>query len=240
MLNKKCYIVFSPHPDDCAFALGGTILLKGQEHNISNCDVFSDKDYNILGLDEEAKAIIKKEEETVMTALGICNIELGFTDARKRSNVRLRELFGSERSDRQVQESNVYNDVKQSMKALIDKTKPFGIYVPLGCGWHIDHLIVRNCALEIVKQQNNDMEVYFYEDMPYSGNDKWRKQILDKLCTQYILTEEIIDIENVHEKKCEILGMYKSQIKGRDIRLMDQYMYGIREGCVCERIWKMK
>lgn len=239
MLNTKSYIVFSPHPDDCAFALGGTTLLKRQEHNIMNCDVFSDKEYNILGLDGDAKEVIAKEEETVMMALGVLNTELGFTDARKRSNVRLRELFGSERSDLQVKQTYPYEDVKQSMEALIDKTKPYGIYVPLGCGWHIDHLIVRNCALEIWKQRK-DMELYLYEDMPYSSNDEWREQVLKSLDTQYKLTEVINDIENVHEKKLEILSMYKSQIKGRDIRLMNKYMQGIKEGCICERMWKVE
>lgn len=43
------------------------------------------------------------------------------------------------------------------------------IYLPLGTGNHVDHQLVRNKALEWAMRPNNSLEVFGYEEYPYSS-----------------------------------------------------------------------
>lgn len=238
--NRKKYIVLSPHPDDTCFSIGGTILKNRLEAKFINCDVFTEKKYNILNLPEDGiNDIILKEETDAMRALGISNIMLGYMDVYLRKKCKLSEVFGKKFSRDHIRQESIYEQVKQSITKVINEVNPTGIFAPLGCGWHTDHLIVRIGVEEIIKTRQN-LRLFLYEDMPYSANEGWLKEVLHDVEKKYHIKNYINQIDDVIESKNAIIHLYKTQVKERDIRMMNNYMSSIRKGFVCERIWEVQ
>ena len=237
---EKKYILMSPHPDDTCFSLSGTILKNNVNIQFVNCDVFTKKKYNILHVPEDrAYDIIIDEEAEAVRKMNIANIMLGYEDSYTRSRSKLSNILGKEISEAEIIQETIYKEVKQSICRVINDLHPDAVFAPLGCGWHKDHLIVKKSIEECFKNEEW-FTLYFYEDMPYSANSSWLAKGLENACAKYILEEKIIKIDDVIEQKNELLQIYKTQIKSRDIRMMNAYMRNIKEGFICERFWKVK
>lgn len=240
MDRRKKYLLMSPHPDDIAFSMGGMILKNNKEIEFIICDVFTEKKYNILNMTEdEAGGIIMQEEEKAVNKMQVNNMMLGYREAYTRKSCRLSDVFGKKVSKGQIAQETVYRQVKQSICKSIDKICPDIVFAPLGCGWHRDHLIVKQSVEECYKN-GHDFNLYFYEDMPYSANASWLSEALYDAALHYLLEEMIIKIDDVLDDKDELLKIYKTQIKSRDIRLMHAYMESIQNNSICERFWKVK
>lgn len=236
---EKKNIIMSPHPDDTCFSLGGTIL-KHTDIQFINCDVFTKKKYNIANVPEDiVYNVIMEEEAKAVRKMHIANIMLEYKDAYTRSKCKLSDIFGKETSEAEVMRETIYQAVKPSIHRIIRNLQPDAVFAPLGCGWHMDHLIVKK-SIEECFNSENPFTLYFYEDMPYSANPVWLAKGLEETGERYILEEKIIRIDDVIEQKNEMLEMYKTQIKPRDIRMMNAYMRSIEQGFVCERFWKVK
>ena len=82
------------------------------------------------------------------------------------------------------------------------------IYAPLGIGNHVDHQIVFNCGLELIKQ---GYSVFFYEDFPYARNDSTYQERICKLAGWTSYDVEIG--ENDLHAKIAAYSRYHSQIK---------------------------
>ncbi|NWG17464.1 MAG: PIG-L family deacetylase [Chloroflexi bacterium] len=87
------------------------------------------------------------------------------------------------------------------------------LYAPLGVGQHVDHLIVRDWALEL-KKQNPALAVKFYEEYPYSETGS----AVDRALEYYKEREIRLEMETVTlneaqvEAKIQAIAHYRSQI----------------------------
>lgn len=237
---EKKYILMSPHPDDTCFSMGGLILKNNTEVQFINCDIFTEKNYNILHMPADtAYDLVVEEELEVVEKMQIENILLGYQDFYTRNRCKLSDVFGRKISETGITQERIYGVVKQSIFEIINSYAPDAVFAPLGCGWHRDHLIVKK-SIEECFDQERGYKLYFYEDMPYSVNVSWLTKMLEDTGRKYDLEENIIKIDDVLEQKNELLKIYKTQIKSRDIRMMNAYMRSIKEGFVCERFWEVK
>lgn len=233
------YILFSPHPDDSILSMGGTILMKNQEVDFINCDIFTKKKYSIVKICPElANEVILNEEKAAMNEVGISNVLLEFEEALERKNGKLSDVLGKKITYEEIKQEAVYYELEQKIREQIEKINPSAVFVPMGCGWHRDHLIVRFCVEEIIKSKK-DITLFLYEDMPYSCNEEWRKIALIEAEEKFELEEIQVNIDECIERKIEIVKLYETQLKQRDIRIMKNYWSSISESGFCERIWKV-
>jgi LmbE family N-acetylglucosaminyl deacetylase len=119
------------------------------------------------------------------------------------------------------------------------------LYAPLGVGQHVDHLIVRNWALEL-KKQNPALAVTFYEEYPYSETGSAVDRALDYYREREIALEmETIPLTEAQvEAKLRAIACYRSQIstfwenEEAMRRAVKQFLLRVGSGAPAERCWR--
>lgn len=234
-MNKKILII-SPHPDDASFSLGGFILAN-YDKSIIVWDVFSKQEYSIkAGVDKSSKQQIVEEEYKAMSALNKEVILSDLPEAGLRGYKKLSTILNNTSTVKK--NTPIYQKVKEIFQKVVKTINPNTILIPLGCGAHIDHLIVREVVLEWWNIYGRNQEVYLYEELPYALNEKWYEEAM-KIGRMYGLGEYLYDISKVIKEKAEVMSIYKSQVKDRDIKNMIQYSKTIKKGKIIERVWKI-
>lgn len=148
-------IFLSPHLDDAVFSCAGLIYKLVQESQaVEIITLFSQSTFS-----HEALYVTRqKEDKQAANALGAHIQHLNFLDAPFRSE-RPKLLFQSLGSEKKTIES-----VVTKLKEIFSENSSAQYFVPLGVGWHIDHLITFEAALRSIPRDR----LYFYEDAPYS------------------------------------------------------------------------
>ena len=123
-----------------------------------------------------------------------------------------------------------------------------GLYVPMGVGDHVDHLIVRNWGLEL-RKHHPWVALKFYEEYPYiqtAGEVEKAREFFAKLIPPLKLEPELVLLQEADvAAKVKAVGFYASQISTfwADEAAMDA---GIRAsltrtggGQPAERLWNI-
>jgi LmbE family N-acetylglucosaminyl deacetylase len=146
-------IFISPHLDDAVFSCGGLIakLIQAKEP-VLIVNIFSENP-------EQPNR--RQEESEVAKYLNLDVLYLAEFDAiyRHPSYKSLLHLFSRiEPSDR-----GRLPDLADKLRKLLDGIHYEAIYLPLGIGWHVDHLLTFELGQRIADRQ----KLRFYEDTPY-------------------------------------------------------------------------
>jgi LmbE family N-acetylglucosaminyl deacetylase len=200
--------VLSPHIDDAAFGLTLTIS-KLIEHNVHvqliNCftktkwtGVFVSKDIEVI------TALRKQEDAAFNQCLGskieIDNLDL--LDAPLRNNY-IHQFHPFNHEELQLIEQ---------LKAYLRKNCTGFLLCPLAIGNHIDHAICR----EAVNQLYPEIQVLFFEDLPYAQRITSEKlelhveELEQNLNARFI--NYTVDLNNCNVDKKRAINIYKSQI----------------------------
>lgn len=216
------YLFISPHLDDAVLSCGGLISKLTPFNKVSVITIFTGSpqiqefsdiaqvfhnDCNLEGLD-----ILKircNEDITASTFLGFNITHLGFLDCIYR---KLNEHFIYDKRER-IFSTNIYDDTLflskvHSSLCNFDLHIYDLIFVPLGLGNHIDHLITRKIVENISFQNNLDSKIRFYEDVPYCFYIEEDNKYNTKLVSY--LEELSLDQLNI---KLKGISLYKSQFK---------------------------
>ena len=160
-------VFLSPHLDDAVFSCGGLIakLVESGEH-VLIVNIFSETPSPPNRHDEESE---------VARFLGVEVMCLGELDAviRHKSYRSLLHMFSRiETSDRAR-----LPDVANKLKTLLEGIRHETLYVPLGVGWHVDHLLTH----EIGQRIGEKSKIRFYEDTPYCLLPRFTEHRLQQL-----------------------------------------------------------
>ena len=158
-------LLVSPHSDDVALSLGGHIqsgLIPAARCVLLT--VFSESNWapNAPRVHLRARAatrVRRKEDESYACRVGLAHSRLSLEDSPLRLKTdSLREFFedGIERPR---------NDSAGSVLEAVFGLPWLRVYVPLGMGSHVDHLVVRRVAVRVKRPY----PVSLYEEMPYAG-----------------------------------------------------------------------
>ncbi len=218
-MNKV--IIFSPHSDDIALSLGGSILNKILGENITVYNVFSLSSYTILnqekGGKEKVTRIRKAEEKIAMDKLGVKIIFLDYPEPslrREKTFLKVHEPFSKD---------EFYIKVKDRISEIVKENMGAFFLFPLGIGKHKDHIILREIALDFMNINKN---ILFYEDQPYAGEftfSEIKKEYIDNLNLK--LKKIVLPFSNIRDKM-RLLKTYKSQFDAEDIYF--SYIHTIR------------
>jgi LmbE family N-acetylglucosaminyl deacetylase len=242
-------LVVSPHPDDAALALGGTVAQRGARF----LDVFSvetwTKDPYYGERPELTRRLLLAEEDVAARVLGARVELLGFVDAADR-DLRREGFFTdpawSGASARE--EPQLFDALTERLAPLLEGTGP--IYAPLAVGGHVDHVACREAVLELVRTGRlAAARLAFYEDQPYSlfsSAEETAKHLGERLAGQGLggLRPELLPVDDeALLTKCEALGAYRIQVRKGIIQRVRRHGVRLAQGSgfpAAERIWLMR
>ena len=220
----KKNIFISPHLDDAVVSCGEYIKkLKNHKEDILVITVFTGAPsaellsavakqfHGAWGLGDDAVLARKKEDEAAMKLLNVDYIYLDEHECLYRIDRQGKSKYN------QISEIHT-NDFSKDMDTIerlnsrlveiFDKLEVGKVFVPLGIGRHIDHIVSRKCIEDIA--ENRPLEIFYYEEIPYvcTGQDAGWKVDLTKglVCSIVNITDE----EWLH--KVEGINCYKSQL----------------------------
>ncbi|MFJ7147013.1 PIG-L deacetylase family protein [Streptomyces sp. NPDC100445] len=248
-------LIVSPHPDDAALALGGTVARQGGRF----LDVFSvetwTKDPYYGRHPATTRRLLLAEEAVAARVLGARAELLGFVDAADRALRRDGFFTDPAWSDGFAREEpELFDAVTERLSALLDGAGP--VYVPLGVGGHVDHLACREAVLRLVRDGGLDgARLAFYEDQPYSlfasaqeTAERLGKRLADAGLGELRPLLRPVD-ETAALTKYEALGAYRIQVRQGIVRRIRRHDTRLAQGApdavspaapAAERVWLMR
>lgn len=225
-------IILSPHCDDAPLSLGAALLNRSFGTDPLVAVVFSvscfTKDQPCTGRVDQVTALRHSEEILASQKAGYSVQFLGFPEPFVRSGFEsFSDIFDSERH---VEEDTVWPKVNTALQMLFQNHRGL-LIVPLACGDHIDHRIVRHCALDALAGGAR-FAIGFYEDLPYSAVLR-DSQILARL--PYLKGNSLSPMLFDHDlvAKLDLLATYKSQLRSGELVAVKKHWHRVGG----ERLW---
>lgn len=217
--------VLSPHLDDAVFSLGLSLLAWTEWNlDVAVINFFTVSGFAPRCARKDVAAISALREREDRRALGSIspNIQiksLGLLDAPLRVGLPVGSVF--------------------SLKVEMSEVRAFAqriagpVIAPLGLGNHIDHLTVRDAAI-----QQEHKNLAFYEDLPYAA---WSSDAAVRQCVREVeemsgrrLRPAILRRRHAMATKRHLVGLYRSQIDREEANLIARFAANYGGG---ERIW---
>ena len=146
-------VFLSPHLDDAVFSCGGLIAKLAQSGEpILIVNIFS----------KYGKSTDRRDEESLVADYLKVEIQyLGELDAmlRGKSYKSLLRIFSTVDSSDRISLPGIASKLTNLLRGISYDT----IYVPLGIGWHVDHLLTH----ELGELAGEKLKIRYYEDTPY-------------------------------------------------------------------------
>ncbi|MCK6470945.1 MAG: PIG-L family deacetylase [Planctomycetes bacterium] len=154
-------VVVSPHLDDAVFSCGGLIARLSQRGQVLLLNLFTQfpqaKMVRAVRLGPERHA----EEQAAARFLGVSTYSFNLLDAafRRPEYGMLGNIFKPPVQD----DVASIKDLREEVLGFLDRLDYEYLYVPLGIGWHVDHIL----TYSIFEGQQADSRIRYYEDAPY-------------------------------------------------------------------------
>lgn len=244
LLGSGNIAVLSPHSDDAALSLGGTLLLAAEfGHACTIITPFSrsrrTRTGGIESDEERVTAMRKREDEAFVRLLGEGARALwcGIPDP----SVRLSGTRDTWYVPRPL--SVEERGFMSRIASFCDEHVPEGsvLFAPLGLGRNRDHLMAQGAALEFVRR--SPRKLFFYEDLPYASRMRSREVERDvaKLADdeRLGLTPRTVAYPALIFRKRRAIAGYASQVN-HDIvnRILAHAMRAGSLMSAAERVWE--
>jgi LmbE family N-acetylglucosaminyl deacetylase len=132
----------------------------------------------------------------------------------------------------------IFSEVIGRLSQLVSKlpNKAF-LYIPLGIGQHVDHLIVRTAITNLCREFN---QLVFYEDLPYADNYSDIEIEVLAGSIDNCLRPRLIDMEEFWSQKVQGIHIYSSQLEAHTYPHIEAYARRIGvAGRRAERFWSI-
>ncbi|MFD7132980.1 PIG-L deacetylase family protein [Streptomyces sp. NPDC059894] len=234
---SRAPVVLSPHPDDAQLALGGLLARCGGRV----VDVFSHETWTRRPYYQSRPALSSRlllaEERVACGVLGVGLTVLGHTDAADRAAWREGFFLEPDAEDAAAAgEPELFGRVTADLAAEVSGADL--VLVPLGVGGHVDHVLTRRAAMELlVRGELEPGRVAFYEDMPYS-------LFADARAAAGRLPAGLRPVvvpgsEEAALTKQEALWPYRLQVLEAVTRRIVRYGRGLGTAGFAERLWAL-
>lgn len=245
------HVFLSPHLDDAALSCGAAIASQTgageQVLVITLCTAIPESGANMGPLAEEfhgdwnlphdeAVTARLNEDLAAMQVMGCDSLWLGLLDSIYRMPFAYdtrEKLFG-----RPLSHDPLYTSLYDALPRLRTLLPEAHYYVPMGIGYHVDHQIVYDVALDVLKGQ-----YALYEDVYYVLLAGERERRMADI--HLTLQPELIDVTTTIDRKIAAINCYASQVPElfggseameRDIRGYAASL-AAAEGTYAEQVW---
>lgn len=232
-LMRKRILLLSPHSDDIAYSIGGTVARISRCSHMRLITIFS---YSGWALPDtlcrrSADAISEereREDREYCTRRLIDYSSLSYPDSFVMGYDEEAELSISATDDPRTEQ------VVSFIRHAVAGWMPQIVLAPCGLGGHVDHQIVRVAADAL-----RHSEVFYYEDVPYCSSLPL-PELEKQLFVQGLTPALAVDIEVVLESKCEDMWGYRSQTSASTISemLLHAGRVGVGTTQYAERLWR--
>ncbi len=158
-------LLLSPHPDDIAWSLGGTLAqLRTGGAGVHTLTFFTRTRYapgHWVADVERVSAARAREERAWAAATGVTLLRGELDDASLRG-------FDDDSELGATPEPEIVQAAGRLLHDAVVALEPDAIYVPGSCGGHVDHTAVRLAA----DDQPFDVPLLYYEDLPYAATSR--------------------------------------------------------------------
>lgn len=212
-------LILSPHCDDAPFSMGASLLAHTFGSNVDVHVVFSVSRHTRLTdgprTTKEVTHLRKEEESRVGSLAGYIPTFWDLPEPSvRRSGVLGRDIFNRHAV---IRDDAVWPNVVGAFRQRLAGHSWQIVFIPLGCGGHIDHRIVRDAAIDYFASLSGEQCLGFYEDLPYAGYlpldnvDRLVKEMPRQLAPCPIAEEFV-------HAKIALLMCYRSQLSHADLR----------------------
>lgn len=232
--KKHPAIFLEPHSDDIALSISGTLYdlyRKGFEIIVYNIFSFTPPSKSPLNdilnfTERDYESIRKIENDSAFRKYLDCKL---ITLNLKSSKYRGYRTFCQNPKD----DDSSIEIITSLLKEINIKYPNSDVFIPAGIGNHVDHVLVRNLALKILKKP-----ILMYEDYPYVKDTKYYLQGINRIkeIGGSLINEKI----NINIKKT-LVNFYNTQFKETFLekeKEIADYFQG-KYGGYYERYWKI-
>ena len=157
-------LIFSPHPDDAAFSLGGALAGRHLPQPVTILTIFGRSHYagGRFHPDSEIgriSALRRAEDEAWAKAHRVALVFLDLPEAGLRDGAAFETVFAPLSPTRSLSAAALAD-----MEEVVERLSPDLVLAPLALGGHRDHVLARRAARLLVE----DARLGFYEDLPYA------------------------------------------------------------------------
>ncbi len=210
MENEIRTILVSPHSDDIAFSLGGTLLQDFFHGPFLMVTIFTRSNFSpcIKIFDPEIISKIRQSEDVEFAdKLEIKFKSFNFSESPLRGYSH-RGIF----ANNNPVSDPIYTEVYYALSKLIKSYRCELIVSPMGLGNHIDHIIVCDICCRIAKENNR--RIVFYEDLHYASQLTLKQIKVRANSISPNLQPWKINITSTFNNKIENIKLYKTQARG--------------------------
>jgi LmbE family N-acetylglucosaminyl deacetylase len=244
------HVYIAPHLDDAVLSCGGQIaqhtaagtrvlvvtICAGSPAAGASLTPYAEHLERTYGLGVDPTAGRREEDARALAILGCDGLHLDQLDAPYRL-----AAYGARAAvfDQPVPDDPLGPATVQILGRLRAQQEEARLYLPLGVGSHVDHLVVCAAGFSLHEQGGN---VVWYEDAPYAVEPELVGRRLEMLPDPF--EPAVVEIGPMIERKLQAIAAYRSQVgKLFKERPMEQVMTGYAstiagpEGQFGERLW---
>lgn len=231
VVARPAAVILSPHLDDAALSLGGMML--DAPGGVVVVDVFSTVSWwrfkgSLVELPRIQQA--RDAEESLVVRLARCELRKWAHGEAPLRGYPFSEIFTAAVLP---SDDGLRRSIREAIAKLAAEFPAATFFLPLGVGNHVDHRILRDAAIDVLRPANGAARVRFYEDLPYAAKTPERRDFSAFIPGQRLRPAEQFKYGRL---KTELLRIYWSQLTGAQIRMVGDY--GERFAlCRAERVW---
>jgi LmbE family N-acetylglucosaminyl deacetylase len=253
------HIFISPHLDDAVLSCGATIVsltnlgcevivvtVFAGSANTRTQSSLAQSIHQSIGLGNDAVEVRRKEDHLAIRALGAYLIHIGLPECIYRYDEYNRPLYHYAGD---IYQGQLYKDIKtqteilHSLSDVFTSYAPTHVYVPVGIGNHVDHLLTRIVVEDLLsnKIDYHRIKVLMYEDIPYACRSTqlmWKSNVTVGLqqVTRHVT-------QQAWESKLHAISKYRSQVgmlwANETEMALELRNYALTpEGNFSERFWR--
>lgn len=225
-------LFLSSHIDDAIVSAGGVIAMCAEKNDIYICTFFSESNWapnTKFHCKNHAKVteIRKLEEKILCLKFGLNYGFLDLPDALIRNPEKYYCIKNKEDYEQYFEES-IRKSIISKMEDLFLRNFDL-IFVPMGTGNHVDHLII-NKYIKKYFIKDYQKNIFFYEDMPYSLYNSQNKNRNDTKNREFVYKEILIELaKDEFRKKLDMISVYQSQSHKGFLRIVATYAYNMKK-----------
>jgi hypothetical protein len=229
-------IFLSPHQDDIAetFRLCGQMEIQAQLLTVFSESAYTVKRNTPRDLTEVPKLRYEEEKSFINAYYPTCDYKtLGYKSALDRKPIKNPRI----KKNASEEDIELRNAVAGKIKGAMDTSAL--IFAPLGLGFHLDHLLLREAALQNICPQA-EASIIFYEDLPYCAENSEEEihQVVSRLSygLPRPLTKLLCRVKDIEERVDLCRRFYPSQMTKAHLKQVSQHLTRIGRR-PAERLW---
>jgi glycosyltransferase involved in cell wall biosynthesis len=236
-------IFLQPHRDDVCFSLSGSFRghLPGTLITVFTQSLYAPGFPELSSSFRPRVAAVtslrESEDAEFARQVSLTRLDLGFPEPRLRGRLSFGDLL---QDDEPEIKAAIFDTIESIRKRQLVPGKR-RLFVPLGVGGHIDHLLVSSCIFHHFEQLSANFSIFFYEELPYASQEGVLLPAVarasERLKGVKLRRSRIYLFPEDRRRKLELIQVYRSQFERPPNDLKSFAVFDSLEEQPAEALW---